>query len=355
MGSERIILQKHEVSLKEIITSLKIWCSYIASKIRLITLMSILFSLLGLLISFIYKPKYIAKTSFVLEGNKKSSLGEYASIAARFGFSSGGGSGLFQDDYNMMTFLHSKTMMLKTLYSKSNFDGKDELIANRFYNAYKFNYEWRNDLRLSNIVFHEMQKERNLLEDSVALLFCKIIDAMNLNVYKPDKEESVIEVSTSTIDGPLSKAFNEILISNAIQFYYNMQTKRMTENVNILQHQVDSVRGLLNIALTGMAASSDENPNVNPAYQRLKVPSQKRMVDVEMNKSILEELVKNLEISKITLRKESPIIQVIDSPTLPLEKYRITKTVGILVGLFSGIICTIIFYTIAYFYNKLMQ
>ena len=104
----------------------------------------------------------------------------------------------------------------------------------------------------------------------------------------------------------------------------------------ILRHQADSVRGLLNSALTGVAVSSDANPNMNPALKRLMVPSQRRMVDVEMNKAILEELVKNLEIAEIGLRKETPLVQVIDSPVLPLEYTRLSKLKGIVFGILIG-------------------
>jgi hypothetical protein len=37
---------------------------------------------------------------------------------------------------------------------------------------------------------------------------------------------------------------------------------------------------------------------------------------------ILTELIKQVELAKVTLRKEKPLIQVIDRPILPLPKER---------------------------------
>ncbi len=355
MSEEKVTIEQHQISLKEVVQTIHEWWKYLFLKKSFVLYFSLLFSIIGLTVSFFFHPKFTARTSFVLEGNKKSGLGEYASFASRFGFSSSNGNGLFQDDYNMMTFLQSQTMMMKTLYSKALFDNKEELLAKRYFDVYAFNKEWSSDSRLTSLVFHENQSERSLIEDSVIIYFCKKIAEKHLSVYKPDKEEAVIEMTMTTIDEAFSKSFNEILLDNAIRFYIDMQTKHSTENVMILQHQVDSVRGLLNGALVGMAVSSDANPNINPALQRLRVPSQKRLVDVEMNKAILEELVKNLEIARISLRKEMPLVQVIDKPILPLEKTRFSKLMGIGSGFLIGGLFSLFLLSINYAYKRLMS
>jgi hypothetical protein len=115
-------------------------------------------------------------------------------------------------------------------------------------------------------------------------------------------------------------------------FYVNTKTKKSVQNVAILQRQTDSVRRELNAAITGVASSVDVNPNANPALQILRAPSQKRQVDVQANQAILTQLVANLEISKVSLRKETPLIQVIDRPILPLEKEKLGKLRGMIIG-----------------------
>ena len=47
---------------------------------------------------------------------------------------------------------------------------------------------------------------------------------------------------------------------------------------------------------------------------------------------MLNELVRNLELSKMSLRKETPLIQVIDRPILPLAKEKFGKAQGLVMG-----------------------
>ena len=75
---------------------------------------------------------------------------------------------------------------------------------------------------------------------------------------------------------------------------------------------------------------------MNPALNIRRVPSSRKQVDVQANAAILTELVKQTELAKVTVRRETPLIQVLDRPILPLKKERFGKTKGILFGGFFG-------------------
>ena len=100
----------------------------------------------------------------------------------------------------------------------------------------------------------------------------------------------------------------------------------------ILEKQTDSIRRELNGAITGVAAANDNTFGLNPALNVRRAPSARRQVDVQANTAILTELVKQTELAKVTLRKETPLIQIIDKPILPLAKERFGKAKGILMG-----------------------
>jgi uncharacterized protein involved in exopolysaccharide biosynthesis len=102
--------------------------------------------------------------------------------------------------------------------------------------------------------------------------------------------------------------------------------------MNILRRQTDSIRGELNGAITGVAVANDNVFGLNPAMNVRRAPSARRQVDVQANTAILTELVKQTELAKVTLRKETPLIQVIDTPILPLEKEYVSKIKGIVLG-----------------------
>ena len=100
---------------------------------------------------------------------------------------------------------------------------------------------------------------------------------------------------------------------------------------------------MLNAAISGVASSIDAAPNANPLLQTLRVPSQHKQVDVQANSAILTQLVTNLEIAKMSLLQETPLIQVIDRPILPLEKERVGKVIGIALGGILAAFLTICF------------
>jgi uncharacterized protein involved in exopolysaccharide biosynthesis len=114
-------------------------------------------------------------------------------------------------------------------------------------------------------------------------------------------------------------------------------------NMAILQKQTDSIRAELNGAITGVAAASDETFMLNPAMNIRRAPSARRQVDVQANTAILTELVKQSELAKVTVRKETPLIQVIDRPILPLPKERFGKAKGLIMGGFLAGFLTVLF------------
>jgi len=344
---------KDEISLKELILSVQEWWKYIKSKWKTILIAGVVGGALGLVYSLVTMPTYKAEASFVLD-SKKSTSG-VASIAAKFGLgSSNNTDGLFGDEDNMVTFLKSRTMGAQTLLTQVDFNGKKELLIDRYITSNKLKDAWKSE-RLKNLKFNAFPQPNTLLADSMVTAIHKLILKKNLEVAKPDKEGNIINVVTTSTDELFSKAFTDHLIENAAIFYAATTTKKSQENVNILQHQVDSVKSLLNIAISGVAINTDEVPNLNPAYQRLKVPSQKKIVDVEMNKAILEELVKNLELAKVDLRKETPLVQVIDGPVLPLERKHPGKLIGIVLGgILLGISITF-YFSMKYVFKGLLK
>jgi uncharacterized protein involved in exopolysaccharide biosynthesis len=63
---------------------------------------------------------------------------------------------------------------------------------------------------------------------------------------------------------------------------------------------------------------------------------------VQANTAILTQLVTNLEMAKVTLLRETPLIQLIDRPTLPLKKDKPSKAKFLMMGgLLAGILSLI--------------
>ena len=143
-------------------------------------------------------------------------------------------------------------------------------------------------------------------------------------------------------DEDFAKNFTETLVKEVSDFYILTKSKRASLNMSILERQIDSIRGELNSAITGVALANDNTFALNPALNVRKTTSSKRQVDVQANMAILTELVKQAEVAKVTLRNSTPLIQVIDRPILPLKKEKFGKLKGIILGgLLAGMLIVI--------------
>jgi hypothetical protein len=232
-------------------------------------------------------------------------------------------------------------MVQSTLLAPIIINHKKQTLAELYISFNKLREKWSDDPQLRDIHFLPGANpvKFSLKQDSILGVFYGSLIKKNLSVDKIDKKLSIITISVNSENEVFSKYFTEILAKTVSDFYKEIKTKKSVQNVAILQRQTDSVRIGLNQALNGVATSVDNNPNANPALQILKVPSQRRQVDVQVNSAALTELVKNLEIAKISLRKETPLIQVIDYPILPLDVKKPGKLKSLIIG---GVILAVI-------------
>jgi len=351
-----------EISFRELIQKVAVLWAYLLKRWVLIITIAVLGAIAGLCYSIFKKPLYVAELSFALEDEKGSGMGSLGSamgLASQLGVDLGGsgGSGAFTDD-NLPQLMKMRSMVESTLLAPVTINGKKETLANVYLSFSGYRDKWSDEPRLSKVQFlpGADRSKFSLLQDSVLGIFYKDIVKKNLWVDKVDKKLSIITVKVTSKHELFSKYFAEILTKTVSDFYIDTKTRKSVHNVNILQRQTDSVRRELNSALTGVAASADVNPNANPALQILRVPSQRRQVDVQANQAILTQLVANLELSKVALRKETPLVQVIDAPILPLEKERVGKAKGIVLGgLIAGFLTVLFFLVKKLFKDNMVQ
>jgi hypothetical protein len=329
-----------EISFTDLVGAIKRTISYIMQKWIIVLIAMIFGAILGLSYSIIKKPTYTAVCTFVLEDAKSGGgMGQYAGLASLAGINIGGsgGGGIFEGD-NILELYKSRSMIEKTLLSSCNFDGKKQLLIDRFLDYYKFRDKWKDNGQLNHINFNGDPDKFNRKQDSIITDLVELFNEKILNVTKPDKKLNIIRVEVVTKDELFSKYFTEKLVQNVNDFYVQTKTKKAYQNVQVLQRQADSVKGILNSSISGVATAIDAAPNANPQMSTLRVSSQKKQVDVQANTAIYSEVVKNLEIEKIDLRQEMPLIQVIDKPVLPLQVNKVGKIKGIIIGFILGTI-----------------
>lgn len=355
---ESINHQNDEISLKELILKIHDWWKYLLSKWLIIVAFGLLGAVLGLVYAILQKPVYTASTTFVLEDEKGSGgIGNLAGLASMAGIDVGGGGGIFQGD-NILSLYKSRTMLEQTLLTSVSIDGKPQLLVDRYIAFNHLRKKWEEKTALSNLKFkaHTLQTAPNRLRDSVLGEIVTDLNKNYLSVAKPDKKLSTIQVDVKAKDEVFAKAFNDALVKTVNEFYINSKTKKTLKNVQILQHKTDSVRAVMNGAIYTAVAVADATPNLNPTRQVQRVaPAQKAQFSAETNKSILAEMVKNLEMTKMALLKETPLIQVVDQPIYPLKKEKLGKLKSIVLGGILFGILTIIILTIKQFLKNILS
>ena len=151
----------------------------------------------------------------------------------------------------------------------------------------------------------------------------------------------IIYVALTENNELYAQKFTEAMVNNVIEYYMKYKTAKSRNNVDILRHTADSVRERLFGGISSVATLNDLN--VNPLKQTPKIGIQMKQSEMQVNAALYTELLKNLEIAELTLKKETPLIQVIDKPVLPLKNQKMGRSIGALIGLIIGCIFTIIF------------
>ncbi|WP_456314077.1 Wzz/FepE/Etk N-terminal domain-containing protein [Pseudomonas shirazensis] len=342
---EKKSIENDEISLNELIVKAKEWYVYLLSKWKIIVLAGIIGAALGLVYSIAKKPVYTATLSFALEDEKSGGggLGSALGLASSFGLDLGGSGGGIFTSANLTELFKSRYMVEKTLLSSVNLDGQKKSLAEMYIENNNWRENWNKNPKLANILFlpDSDRKHFTRIQDSIMGIMYNNMSKSGLSVGQKDKKISIVNIDVRSNNELFAKYFCEALAKEVGQFYVETKSKKARTNMAVLERQVDSIRRELNGSITGVAVANDNTFNLNPALNIRRAPSARRQVDVQANTAILTELVKQSELAKITLRRETPLIQVIDKPILPLPKESFGKLQGIILGgfFFGFLIC----------------
>ncbi len=332
MAENTPIIKSKEISTKDVILKVKDIWQYLWSKWLIILIVGLLGGAIGLALSFVIKPNYTATLTFAVANEKSNPFGAYSGLASMAGIDlGGGGSDLFSSD-NIMEFLKSKRMIESTLLSPIEVDGKNITLIERYITFKDLRTKWSKKPKLANIHFEvncDPSKFSRIQDSIVGTIYDNLIKK-SISVGKPDKKLSIIESIITTNDEIFSKNFLEVLIKNVSDFYIETKTKRLKQNVDILQSRADSLSKILTSSTQSIATLTDQN--LNPAKATVNAGRARKQIDLQISGAVYGEILKNLELAKVTLQKETPLIQVIDAPVYPLLKEKLGKIQGIIIG-----------------------
>jgi uncharacterized protein involved in exopolysaccharide biosynthesis len=74
-----------------------------------------------------------------------------------------------------------------------------------------------------------------------------------------------------------------------------------------------------------------------------KIEVQRSRRDIEMIGLMYSEVIKNLEVAKFSLDNQTPVFQLIDSPTYPLKIEKLGKLISLILGSILFLLLTLVY------------
>ena len=330
-----------EIQLKDILIKLSDYKTYLLKKKFAILSVSALCLVIGVLFAMSSDIKYNAELTFVVETEQQSggSLGAMSGIASQFGFDIGGSSSTTFSQNNILELLKSRGVVEAALMQNRKVNKTHDLLIEHYLYLNKTKDYWKTNNEITPVSFHGILTQNN---DSVIGGVWKSIIEDRLVVELQSDEANIINLSYTSVDDEFAKIFVETLIEQMSKMYITYQTAQASNTLSFLNNRADSVFMELEIAEEEFAKVKDINQRIVKASGRLKELQLMRRVEV-LNAMYLE-IVKNLELSKLTLLNQTPIIQIIDKPILPLKEEFKSKTALGLLGTFLGGFLSLIFF-----------
>ena len=304
-----------EISLKELIQKMKELFQYFWAFRFWIVLVGLTGGGLGFAYAHFFKEvQYTSKLTFAIEeksGGGSSLLG----LASQFGVDLGGGGGgsLFSS-INLTSLLKSNRIIQGALL-KPIPELKEENLLNLY-----LNINQKESLKNKKVSFISSELERSKFtraQDSVlASISSQLADGLEIGT--DDKKSSFLFIKVKSTNEEFAYLFNQMLVQEASDMYIDMKVGKSKKSLASLQARVDSVQRVLDGTMRSAAVDMDQSLGLVSMAPR--VSTTKKQMETQILSTLFAELTKNLELTKFTLGREEPVIQIVDAPTMPLLK-----------------------------------
>ncbi|MBC7508069.1 MAG: hypothetical protein H7320_04860 [Ferruginibacter sp.] len=336
-----------EFSPKKMIEQIQSVIRYILSKWLIILLVASIFCIIGAVYTSFKKPTYVAEITFALdEGAAQSARTDLSAISEQLGIGPiMEAGGVFSSVTNIVELMKSRLLVEKTLRSKVNLYGKDLFFADFFLDSLSYREKWMKDSQDKfDLRATKKSRQDSLYENNIIRNIYEAIITSTIKIDTKGKGTSIIAVTCVSENELFTKYFLEALIQEVTSFYIDTKTQRAKINVAFLQKRTDSINNAFTSSLYGKAAFTDAN--INAVRQVATVSGDRQLTNIQIQKATYTELYRSLEAAKTTLMKETPLIQYIDMPILPLKLSMASAFKNSIIGFILGMVLATGFFTL---------
>ena len=336
--------KEESFSLNDLLKIVKVYWDFLLKYWWIVVVVGLLGGVFGLIYACVRTTKYEARYVFTI-GGSSSSTSQMGSISALLGLGSNS-MGAFSGD-NILELFKSRSLVENTLLSPTVYNG-DTITFMEYAlicDSVRVKCMEREDLdeeteegkvSICDVEFPYGQQRSTFtrVQDSILLAKAGALLQANVFVEKRDKKLSYVEYAFTYSDEDFAKAFAASHLAQVSSFYVNTKTELSRLNISSFQIQADSVRKELDKALSSRAYYADGN--MNAVRQSVGVQLRKLDTDIQILATSYAEMIKNIEVLKLDLARETPLIQVIDHPVFPLPNDKMRKAKAIVIGGFLG-------------------
>ncbi len=295
---------------------------------------------------FVEKEKYQATSSFVLMEGGSSKASGLAGLGSQFGIdlgSIGGQSNSIFSGDNIYDIFKTKPIIDQVLLSQyDEIDSTNKMsLADKYmsmYPSFLHTVILRERPKIDHFYDYDYIKSPDRVKDSLLSKMHEKITNNHLSIQKLNKKGSIVQVNFISKDEKFSKLFNERIIDAVKNFYLNINNTNTQIVLLGLQKKADSLEQLLYQKSYNSVRLFNSNSGLKN-YTATEEISQK---DKSVAFALYSEVIKNLELTKMTQAQQTPIFQIVESPRYPLENKKTELPILLLIGLFSGLSLTVI-------------
>ena len=328
-----------EVSLIEFFISLKQWFLFFL-RYRYLLFFSIVLATSGVFLwNKLQSIKYQADLTFMLSDDLGSQVSGLSGILGQFGLPVS--SGKYNID-KLLEIAQSRAIIEVVLFDKVFIGEHQDYIANHMIDLYGLNKKWINKSPdFENFRFSSSRASNFSAQENYALkrLYNTIVGSENkegLLTIDYGRDHYIMTSSFTSISDTLSVEFVKKHFLALKKYYTSKAIEKQKHAFDLVQAKRDSVYNSLKIVELSVAGYKDRSlgsfSNVSGAtLSDLNTQS-------IILKTALAKAEENLAIAHFALESNTPLIQLIDDPILPIESIKSSwlrlLSVGFIAGLF---------------------
>lgn len=297
------------------------------------------------------KPTYTASYTFVLSTDQTGRSNGLAGLASQLGFDglTSSPDNIFSGD-NIIELFKSRKLIGSALLSEVDTSTHETLLnyilQRRFVRAYK---------RFG--AFNNTPATYDTARTRIYRAVISMVGGTFL-VFKKDKKLIFYVISATNTDPGIAYNVAKTMLTETSKYFIDTRTKVSANSVQLLKHEADSLGNILSHTFSSTAAMNDRTYNLNPSLTVQRSGSIFNQAKANAFAGAYTEVMRNLEVAKINLQKETPLYRIIDEPELPLyavapNKFRkMIYTSAIAVFLISIVLISLRFYKDILLYLK---